>query len=102
MIPREVLAHIEESPGTELPGIPSDEHACQGSKFHSPRPMVVHPFPMPHTPRETIYLCGTCSDNVRLLMALQDQGDVPWSVKRCFGNLVRAVAATMNKENRDA
>jgi hypothetical protein len=102
VIPREVLTLIEESPHMELPGIPTREHECQGSKFHSPRPMVVHPFPMPHTPGEMIYLCGTCSDNVRLLLALEAQGEVPWTVKRCFGNLIRAVAATTNKEKDDA
>lgn len=102
MIPGEVLAQIEAFPDMELPGIPTQAHECQGSKFHSPRPMVVHPFPMPQTPGEKIYLCGTCSDNVRLLLALQAQGEVPWPVKRCFGNLVRAVAAAMNKEIHDA
>lgn len=102
MIRGEVLAQIEAFPDMELPGIPTREHECQGSKFHSPRPMVVHPFPMPHTPGEKIYLCGTCSDNVRLLLALLGQGDVPWTVKRCFGNLVRAVATAMSKEHNDA
>lgn len=90
MIPGEVLAHIEGSPALELPGVLTNAHECQGSKFHSPRPMVVHPFP---ALGEMIYLCGTCSDNVRLLLALQAQGEVPWTVKRCFGNLIRAVAA---------
>lgn len=93
---------IEESPHAELPGIPTREHECQGSKFHSPRPMVVHPFPMPHVPGEMIYLCGTCSDNVRLLLALESQGEVPWTVKRCFGNLVRAVVAASKKESDHA
>lgn len=102
MISGEVLAQIEESPRAELPGITTDQHECQGSKFHSPRPMVVHPFPMPHAPGELIYLCGTCSDNVRLLLALQEQGEVPWRVKRCFGNLIRAVVANMIKENHRA
>lgn len=102
MTPGEVLAHIEGSPHLELPGVVAGEHECQGSKFHSPRPMVVHPFPMPHTPGEKIYLCGTCSDNVRLLSAIQAQGEVPWKVKRCFGNLVRAVVAAMIKEQNNA
>ena len=99
MIPGEVLAHIERSPLQELPGILADEHTCQGSKFHSPRPMVVHPFSMPHTPEGMIYLCGTCMDNVQLLLAIQAQGEVPWSVQRCFGNLTRSVAATMKEQD---
>lgn len=102
MIPGEVRALIEISPDLELPGILAHEHECQGSKFHSPRPMVVHSFPMPHTPGEKIYLCGTCADNVRLLLAFESQGTVPWTVKRCFGNLIRAVAAAMKKETDDA
>lgn len=102
MIPGEVLAHIEGSPRTEVPGVLASEHTCQGSKFHSPRPMVVHPVPMPHAPGGMIYLCGTCSDNVRLLLALQEQGPVPWTVQRCFGNLIRAVAAIKTKETDHA
>lgn len=102
MIPGPVLALIATSPGLELPGIAANEHECQGSKFHSPRPMVVHPFPMPQNPEEKIYLCGTCADNARLLLAFASQGEVPWTVKRCFGNLIRAVATAMNKEPNDA
>jgi hypothetical protein len=43
---------------------------------------------------EIVYLCGTCTDNVKVLLALLRArgGDVPWTVKRCFGNLVRGVA----------
>lgn len=102
MIPGEVRALIGISPNLDPPGIPAIEHECQGAKFHSPRPMVVHPFPMPQNPGEKIYLCGTCADNVQLLLAFEAQGPVPWTVKRCFGNLIRAVAATMNKEPDNA
>lgn len=97
MIPGELLTHIENAPQGELPGTLASEHECQGSKFHSPRPMVLHPLPVPHSPGEMIYLCGTCRDNVRLLLELQKQGEVPWPVKRCFGNLVRYVADKMKE-----
>lgn len=100
MIPGELLSHIENAPQAERPGILSIEHECQGSRFHSPRPMVVHPLPMPHAPGEMIYLCGTCRDNVRLLLGLEEQGEVPWPVKRCFGNLVRALADKMKENDR--
>lgn len=99
MIPGEVLAHIAGSPAMELPGITTDEHECQGSKFHSPRPMVVHPLPMPHAPGEMIYLCGTCADNLKMLLAFQAHGEVPWTVKRCFGNLIRAAAIPTKEQD---
>jgi len=101
VISGELLTHIENAPRTELPGILATEHECQGSKFHSPRPLVVHQLPMPHSPGEMIYLCGTCRDNVLLLSSLQEQGEVPWPVKRCFGNLIRAIADN-TKENDHA
>lgn len=102
MIPGELLAHIQRSPLEDPPGILSVEHACQGSKFHSPRPTIVHPFPMPRVPGEIIYLCGTCRDNALLLLQLQRQGEVPWPVKRCFGNIIRAVAAAHQEEDDHA
>jgi len=58
--------------------------------------MTVHPFRMRSSDNddEIVYLCGTCADNVNVLLALLNghDGDVPWPVKRCFGNLVRNVA----------
>jgi hypothetical protein len=101
VIPGELLTHIENAPRAELPGILANEHECQGSKFHSPRPMIVHPLPMPHSPGEMIYLCGTCRDNVLLLLDLQKEEEMPWPVKRCFGNLVRALADSI-KETQHA
>lgn len=91
MIPGQVLDLIDQTPSIELPGEPTREHECQGAKFHSPRPMLVHPFKVD---QRTVYLCGTCADNVQVLLALltAHEGDVPWVVKRCFGNLVRSVA----------
>lgn len=96
MIPGQVLALIEDTPSAELPGIPTDQHTCQGAKFHSPRPMVVHPFHMHRADSEDeiVYLCGTCSDNVQVLLTLLkgNKGEVSWPIKRHFGNLARAVA----------
>ena len=95
-MPEEVLALIEDTPSAELPGIPTDQHTCQGAKFHSPRPMIVHPFPKRRGSGEDeiVYLCGTCADNVRVLLTLLKghAGMIPWLVKRHFGNSVRAVA----------
>lgn len=94
MIPREVLALVQDTPSAELPGLPASGRECQGAKFHSPRPMTVHPFRVDGPSGErVIHLCGTCEDNVRLLRGLIDaRDDVPWRVRRCFGNQVRAVA----------
>lgn len=96
VIPDEVLDLIEETPSIALPGIVTSEHECIGTKFHSPRPMTVRPFTLPRRGgrSEIVYLCGTCTDNVQVLLALLKQrgGDVSWPVKRCFGSTVRGVA----------
>lgn len=91
MITREVLQLIQDTPLTDLPGIPAHDHDCQGSKFHSPRPMIVHRMEMPSSPGEHIYLCGTCLDNVALLTVLEHATHVPWNARRCFGNAIRAL-----------
>lgn len=110
MIPGQVLALIGSTPSAELPGITTDQHVCQGAKFHSPRPMIVQPLVLRRTSGgdEIVYLCGTCADNVQVLLSLLRgrEGDVSWTVKRCFGNLVRRVAETAYshspKENHHA
>lgn len=105
MIPGEVLSFVEETPLAELPGVPTVQHTCQGAKFHSPRPMIVHAFPIED---EIVYLCGTCSDNVQVLLTLLKghNGQIPWPVQRHFGNLARSVAYQVyrhpQEENADA
>lgn len=100
MIPGEVLALIEGTPGLELSGTPTTKDVnCQGAKFHSPRPMVVHAFT---TSDKTVYLCGTCVDNVGLLRSLIGATEVPWTVRRCFGNNVRQVADQLPSEENHA
>lgn len=91
-MPGPVLDLIEQTPSIMLPGVPAAQHECKGAKFHSPRPMLLHAFEVEG--QEAVYLCGTCADNVQLLTVLmrEYQGNIPWSVKRCFGNLVRSVA----------
>lgn len=96
---REVLEFLKGCPALELPGIPVADHECQGALFHSPRPMVVHLF-RTKTDNETVHLCGTCADNVRLLLVMNTTGPVPWDVKRCFGNSVRRwVGQSITEEN---
>lgn len=76
-------------------------HVCEGSKFHTPTPMVVDSYPLvPATwgplrvlPSQTVWLCGTCRDNLTLLQQIwvSLDGDVPWLVRREFGNTIRAL-----------
>lgn len=65
---------------------------CEGSKFHSPNPLVVHPVHLPDG--SAVMLCGTCRDNHIVLRSLMDASDEPvaWPVRREFGNLIRAIA----------
>jgi hypothetical protein len=96
VIPGEVLGLIEGTSSIKLSGVPTNGVECQGAKFHSPRPMVVHPFEMTSADSEdeTVHLCGTCANNVQVLLALLKayDGRISWTVRRCFGNLVRGVA----------
>lgn len=96
MVPGPVLDLIKNSPPLALVGVLTSERQCQGAKHHSPRPMTVTPFRVV-AEDEIVYLCGTCADNVSVLLALlkAHRGDVPWIVMRCFGNLVRSVADRM-------
>lgn len=98
MITREVLQLIQDAPTATLPGIPAHDHDCQGSRFHSPRPMIVHRLEMPQPTGEPIYLCGTCLDNARLLRTLEHTtpGGVPWTTRRHFGNTIRALIPPEN------
>lgn len=91
MITREVLQLIQDTPQADPPGIPAHDHDCQGSRFHSPRPMIVHRTEVPGRPGEHVYLCGTCLDNTRLLQELEQHAHVPWNTRRCFGNAIRAL-----------
>lgn len=74
---------------------------CEGSVHHSPTPMFVVSVPtIPSKWSELlsqrcdmVNLCGICRDN---LAALQDillatGGNVPWEVRRKFGNEIRRI-----------
>ena len=94
---------IAEAPGT-LPVMYGwvQGTACEGSKFHSPRPLLVLPHdlrnhvglalqePAP-SESENVYLCGTCADNLTLYLAilLAYDGETPGSVRKDFGNTIR-------------
>ena len=80
--------------------------ACEGSKFHSPTPMVTKPYWMSgaveyaldgtHAKKigDAVPLCGTCSSNLTVILRLMaaTDGGLPWEVRREFGNTIRALA----------
>lgn len=88
--------------GNDLP-LPGDAvagngHQCQGAKYHSPSPLVVHRVSLVDKPVQSrsehwVFLCGTCRDNLHVFQSIlrMKDGDVPWPVRREFGNLVRAL-----------
>lgn len=96
-------AHSEH--GLKLPG--ADERPCEGAKYHSPRPLFVEatwlvrrewwPEDAQHAHwvmAPDAWLCGTCRDNLAILLQLihHADGDLPWEVRREFGNEIRALA----------
>lgn len=73
-----------------LPGRLADGSlACEGAKFHSPTPLVLHEIDIDG---RTVTLCGTCWSNVAVLRALlSHHGELPWPVRREFGNKLRGL-----------
>lgn len=76
----------------------SSEHDCEGSKFHSPNPLLVYEVDLvPWDDRIQVHiawLCGTCRGNLWVYQELlkEREGDIPWDVQRSFGNQIRALA----------
>ena len=64
---------------------------CEGSKFHTPRPLLVHRMTLEDG--RDAWLCGVCVGNVTVYQRLRKHagGTVPWPVAREFGNTLRAV-----------
>lgn len=109
-VPRTVARLIGEVGGLVLPGILAESPvSCEGAKFHSPQPMLVSEYVVARdglieqlgaTVPESVWLCGTCSANVNVLLSLMaaHNGTLPWEARREFGNLVRAIAMRAYKE----
>lgn len=89
----------------DLPGTP--DMKCEGAAFHSPRPLFVHekrlvlPQWWGESPDKSywqwapkVLLCGTCADNVNILLQMlhATDGDLDWAIRREFGNALRALA----------
>lgn len=83
----------------------ADGHPCDGSKYHSPTPLVVDDVwlsavvseaigagtPDEQPAEKPVWLCGTCKDNLRVFVLLMhaSSGSLSWQVRREFGNKIR-------------
>lgn len=77
------------------PATITEERQCEGASFHSPQPLVVREVALSEADGGlTAWLCGTCRDNLHLLQALlaATGGELPWPVRREFGNKLRSLA----------
>lgn len=105
-VPPHIREQAARSVLVDLRGHLSHEHECQGSRFHSPRPLmldqyvldgaVVEPLDVRvvySTPPTVVWMCGTCADNLGLYLALRESAPegLPWPVRREFGTLIRAL-----------
>lgn len=102
--PKEIAAAVGASPyefGSLAIG-----RECAGSRFHSPTPLVlnqivlnpawvqtIRPGDRYHGDHRTEWLCSTCADNVHVYLRLLEstEGNVPWEVRREFGNMIRSL-----------
>lgn len=66
-----------------------EAHPCEGSKFHTPRPLMVYPC---RVGSKIMFLCGVCRDNVSIYLSIQVNSKPSWDVQRCFGNEIRRIA----------
>jgi hypothetical protein len=90
VLPVEISRLLEKHEGNKA-RIGADEHSCEGAKFHSPRPLRIHPYILPD--KRLTYLCGTCRDNLGVYLFLWDaEGSLDWPTQRFFGNQIRAIA----------
>lgn len=89
--PRQVASALEDTDTTVLPGTLALESRCQGAKFHSPNPLVLHRVTIGS---EEVLLCGTCQTNLEVLrhLLVHNEGELDWPVRREFGNQIRALA----------
>lgn len=90
--PSLIRAALTKVGDAALPGRTTDQAACEGSKHHSPSPLLVREVQV--APGQQAWLCGTCEGNLSVLQHLlvAHDGALPWPVRRCFGNLIRALA----------
>lgn len=86
--PRRIAGVLARHPGLTDSRTLTDTKLCAGAQFHSPTPLEVHEVVLDE---RTVYLCGTCRDNLRLFQEMLDAegGELSWLVRREFGNQLR-------------
>lgn len=79
---------------------------CEGSKFHSPTPLLVRlvflsdmvtmmvsdgPWTLKY--EDTVCLCAVCADNLHLYLAIRVayEGEMPKMIRRDFGNIIQVL-----------
>lgn len=96
--PKMLRDALEANPMVHFDGddyIETFQHTCEGARHHSPQPLLVYRTPLsPDDDLIVAWLCGTCRSNLHVLQHLIEvnDGDVPWPVRREFGNILRALA----------
>lgn len=104
MLPPQTARLLTDVGDWHWPG--AADQPCAGAKFHSPTPLFTHDVRLlpvqwfidasivPSMAVPSAWLCGTCKDNVALLQQIiyRNKGDVPWAVRREFGNELRRLA----------
>lgn len=74
---------------------------CEGSKHHSPSPLLIRPYYLSTMVAEAVgtsttheeglvYLCSTCRDNLTVYLSIlyAYDGATPQAVRRDFGNII--------------
>lgn len=91
-LPPHLAAALDDVGTRGLPGIVADGLACQGARFHSPTPRLLHEVTL--YDGEKVLVCGTCRDNYAVLAHVGDRWgwELPWELRREFGNDLRALA----------
>ena len=92
-LPANLASVIEDAPLREGDYFASGDRHCEGAKFHSPSPLMLHDVRL-FKKGPVVLVCGTCRDNLAILTDLMEDndGELPWIVRREFGNLIRALA----------
>jgi hypothetical protein len=92
VLPNATAGALREIDHSSLPGrLAVEGTGCEGAKFHSPSTLLLNKVDLPDG--RTVALCGTCRDNLAVLaLLLAHYGqDLPWPVRREFGNVLRAL-----------
>ena len=89
--PQQARTALAQTDTSAIEGVLAYDETCDGAKFHSPNPLVLHEVTVGDT---RVLLCGTCLANLRVLQHLlaAADGSLPWPVLRDFGNQIRALA----------